>query len=163
MVPGFKTPQSDNEALAAESPVGELSHVDREEDNIIFSGLMDKPVNIDACIFFYNEIFPKILKRKPNIKFYIVGPNPSYKIKRLKNNNVSIIGAVDDIRRYLRKAGLIVCPLRIGSGTRNKVLQAMALGKSVVSTTIGAEGIEVTSGKDIIIADRPEEFAENVL
>lgn len=142
-----------------------------EENSLLFSGIMKNFVNIDSAIYFCKDIFPLILKEIPCAKLYIVGPAPPLSIRRLpiffrrKNVTVPVVvtGYVQDLREYIEKSEIIVCPVRIGAGTRNKILQSFALGKPVVSTSLGAEGIEVTDGENILIADTASEFAEKVI
>jgi sugar transferase (PEP-CTERM/EpsH1 system associated) len=132
------------------------------ENAILFSGLMDRFVNIDAVIFFVKEIFPKIEEKIKDVKLYIVGPNPSYKIRKIKKSNTIITGEVDDIRKWICKSKVVVAPVRIGAGMRNKILQAMAMEKPVVATSLAAEGIEYTNNENIIIADE-ETFSQKVV
>ncbi len=136
-----------------------------EEDAVVFTGSMDWLPNEDAVIYFAKEIFPLVLEKKPDAKFYIVGKSPSEEIKSLagRNKNIVITGRVDDVRSYIIKSKVFVVPLRIGGGTRLKILEAMAMEKAIVSTTIGAEGIAYRHGEDILIADAPQEFANTVL
>ena len=132
-----------------------------DSDGIVFTGSMDWAPNEDAVDFFCEEILPIVRRRIPNAVFWVVGRKPSESLKKLqrKDPNVRITGTVDDIRPFFCKAGVYVVPLRSGSGTRLKIFEAMAAGKAVVSTTIGAEGLPVTDGDNIVIADEPEKFA----
>jgi glycosyltransferase involved in cell wall biosynthesis len=94
----------------------------------------------------------------------IIGTNPSVELREsTKKNAIEVLGFVPDIREYMARAAVYVVPLRIGGGTRLKILDALAMGKAVVSTTIGAEGLELTNGQDILIADADEEFAQKVV
>jgi sugar transferase (PEP-CTERM/EpsH1 system associated) len=131
---------------------------------IVFTGAMDWPPNIDGATFFVREILPKIRERDPDAHLLIVGSNPSELLVRtLTAPAVRFTGTVEDVRPYLRQARLVVVPLRIGGGTRLKILEAWALGKPVVSTTIGAEGLPVEDGKNIALADSAEAFAQRVI
>jgi glycosyltransferase involved in cell wall biosynthesis len=131
---------------------------------LIFVGSMDYLPNNEAVLYFYDNIFPLILKKYPTVTFSIVGKNPSAKVLRLaRHKNITVTGFLPDTRPNMTAASIVVVPLISGSGTRLKILEAMALGKAVVSTSIGAEGIEYTDGKDIIIADTDQNFAEKVL
>ncbi len=137
-----------------------------EEDgeNLIFTGMMESTTNVDAVMFFCEEIFPLVLKIYPQMKFYIVGKKPPDIVTRLADGkNVFVTGWVKDVRPYISNSIIGVVPLRIGSGTRIKILEAMAMGKPVVTTALGCEGLEVTNGKDIIIADEPSLFANKVI
>lgn len=132
--------------------------------SLLFRGLMDKPVNIDAVLFFVNRIFPLIQKQIKDTKVFIVGPNPHHVIKRLNDNKtIFVTGFVRDIREYIAKAAVVICPLRIGSGTRHKILQAWAMGRPVVSTVIGAEGLQYKAGENIEIANDPKSFAKKIV
>jgi sugar transferase (PEP-CTERM/EpsH1 system associated) len=132
---------------------------------IVFTGSMDWIPNEDAIIFFAEKILPQILTRVPDVTLTVVGRNPSDRLKALAsaNNRVRITGRVDDVRPFIDEASVYVVPIRIGGGTRLKIYEAMAMGKPVVSTTIGAEGLPVTDGKDLLIRDEPEAFASAVI
>ena len=125
---------------------------------LIFSGKMDYRPNIDAVVWFAKKVFPSIKQLHDEAKFLIVGKAPTRRVLKLaKQPGITITGAVDDIRPYIAAATVCVVPLRMGGGTRFKILEAMALSRPIVSTTIGAEGFPVTNGKEIIIADCPED------
>ena len=132
---------------------------------LVFTGSMDWLPNEDAVLFFCREILPLIWKEKPQIKFYIVGKSPSPAIEVLAGQEPRIIvtGKVDDVRPFIEQAKVFVVPMRVGGGTRLKILEAMSMQKPVVSTTVGAEGIQYTDGKDIVLADRPQDFADQVI
>lgn len=139
---------------------------DAEEDyNIVFTGSMDWPPNEDGVLFFSQRIFPLIQQSIPHSVVWIVGRNPSGNVLRLARQDpaIRVTGTVKDIRPYVNRAAVYVVPLRVGGGTRLKIFEAMAMGKAVVSTTIGAEGLPVTDGHDILIADAPEHFAERTI
>ena len=131
---------------------------------LIFSGNMNFSPNVDAAMFFYHNIFPLIKKKMPDVHFFVVGRSPVNNIKKLsKDKNIVVTGFVEDMITYINKADVVICPMRMGGGIKNKILEAMALGKAIVSTSIGVEGIDVIQGENIMIADSPTEFAENVL
>jgi len=130
---------------------------------VIFLGSMDWEANVDAVSHFCQEIWPLVLSEVPDAKFRIVGRNPSPSVKRLASQSVEVTGTVPSVTEYLQAASVVVVPLRIGGGTRLKIFEAMATGKAVVSTTIGAEGLEVQDGKDIFLVDSPEAFAKRVV
>jgi polysaccharide biosynthesis protein PslH len=134
-----------------------------EPPKIVFTGSMDWEPNIDAVAYFCEQILPRLRSEIPNLTFQIVGRNPHSKVKRLAGDFVHVTGSVPSITEYLREAAVVVVPLRIGGGTRLKIFEAMAMGKAVVSTSIGAEGLDVQSGRDLIIADDPSGFANAVL
>ncbi len=139
--------------------------LDREKDiDLIFTGNMGYFPNEDAVLYFSKEVFPFILKRRPDTNFFIVGINPSFKIKSLADGkNIFVTGYVGDLRDYLNRARVSVCPMMSGSGIQNKILEAMANGVPVVATSHAIGGIRANSDKDIIISDEPEEFSEHVL
>lgn len=133
----------------------------REENSTVYTGYMGWEPSIDAVVTFCHEIFPALKRAKPGLKFYIVGKNPSHDVAELaRDNDVIVTGFVDDVRPYLQRAKIVVVPLRVGGGTRLKILEAMAMGKVVVSTSIGAEGLAVKDGEDILIADNPKSFID---
>ncbi|HEU4793958.1 MAG TPA: glycosyltransferase family 4 protein [Nitrolancea sp.] len=129
---------------------------------IAFFGQISYYPNTDGLLFFLREVMPRLKLTHPRVKLLIIGPSPPDVISAYEDDDVIITGVVDDIRLYLERASAIIAPLRIGGGTRLKILEAMAMGKPVVSTHIGAEGIDVTDGQDILLADTAEEFAARV-
>jgi len=130
---------------------------------IIFAGSMDWEPNIHAVNYFCQEIFPRVRAEFPDAIFQIVGRNPHDKVKQLASDWVQVTGTVASVADYLRHATVVVVPLRIGGGTRLKIFEAMAVGKAVVSTSIGAEGLDVQSGRDLILADNAATFADATL
>ncbi|MFN3966973.1 MAG: glycosyltransferase [Endomicrobiia bacterium] len=139
-------------------------NIEEDYPSVIFRGIMSFLPNIDAAVYFADKILPIIQKEIPNLKYYIVGPNPDEKIKKLSSENNIVTGYVEDIRPYIAKSTVNVCPMRIGSGIKNKILEAMAMAKPTVATSIAIEGIpDVTDGENILIADTPEEFAKKVI
>jgi len=136
-----------------------------ESGTLVFSGSMDWLPNEDAMLYFADKVLPLIRERVPSVKLIIVGRQPTRRVRALAAGcpNIEVTGTVADIRPYLKKAGVYVVPLRIGGGTRIKIFEAMAMGKAVVSTSIGAEGLPVTSGKNIVLEDKPEAIAAAVL
>lgn len=132
--------------------------------SIVFTGNMSYFPNRDAALYFVQEIWPKIKLSVPNIKFFIVGRNPDNMVQSLSTDaQIIVTGEVDDIRPYLEQATVYVCPLRVGSGLKNKVLEAMAMQKPIVATTLSCDGINLTPGKDVLIGDRAETFASAVI
>jgi glycosyltransferase involved in cell wall biosynthesis len=130
---------------------------------VLFLGSMDWEPNIDGVEYFSREIWPKVLSRVPGAHFRIVGRNPHPQIKKLASDSIEVTGTVPSVVEHLREAAVMVVPLRIGGGTRLKIFEAMAAGKAVVSTTIGAEGLDVHHGLDILLADDEESFADSVI
>ena len=128
--------------------------------DILFVGKMSYSPNVDAVTYFVQKIFPEILKKIPSVRFFIVGQKPSGDVLKLHDETrVIVTGEVPDTRVYHERCSVFVTPIRYGGGTRIKILEAMAMKKAVVSTSVGAEGIPVTNGRDIIIADNDDEFA----
>jgi sugar transferase (PEP-CTERM/EpsH1 system associated) len=137
---------------------------DEQESKLVFTGSMDWQPNEDAVLFFCEHIFPFIKAKMPDITFYIVGSNPTDRVLRLNDiDGVTVTGFVDDVRSYIVDSAVYVVPLRIGGGTRLKILQAFAMNKAVVSTSVGCEGLDVTNGYNIIVSDEPHQFADNVI
>lgn len=135
-----------------------------EPDSLVFTGSMDWMPNEDGILYFAEQILPLIRQRRPNTKLWVVGRRPGKRVEALaeSDSGIQVTGRVEDVRPYIAKGSVYVVPLRIGGGTRLKIFEAMAMGKAVVSTTIGAEGLPVTTGSDIILADSPELFANAV-
>ncbi|MCG9126627.1 TIGR03087 family PEP-CTERM/XrtA system glycosyltransferase [Candidatus Poribacteria bacterium] len=132
--------------------------------NLLFTGTMNYFPNSDAVIYFCNEIFPLIKERYSDVNFYIVGNHPTEQVRRLaEQNGVIVTGYVEDIRPYFNKASVFVAPLRAGSGIQTKNLEAMAMRTPVVTTSIGAMGLEADRESDLLIADTPDIFANKVI
>jgi glycosyltransferase involved in cell wall biosynthesis len=135
-----------------------------EEDSIAYVGSLNWLPNIDGLKWFVNEVMPLIVKSKPNVKLYVFGKNASHDVEKLNDGkNVFVKGFIEDVREVYRTAKVMVVPLLAGSGIRIKILEAMAAGKAVVSTSIGCEGIKINAGKNIMVADSPHLFAGNVV
>jgi sugar transferase (PEP-CTERM/EpsH1 system associated) len=130
------------------------------QNNLLFVGSMDYQPCIDAMQYFCSEILPRIRNKINNVNLWIVGKNPSPEVSKLDGNGVYVTGRVADVIPYYKQSAVCVTPLRAGGGTRLKILEAMALGRPVISTTIGCEGLEVEDGKHILIGDTPEIFAQ---
>jgi len=129
-------------------------------DTVVFVGSMDWLPNADAVLWFYHEALPAIRREFPALQFYVVGKDPPPEIRRLAEPGaIHITGLVADVRDYFARAAVFVVPLRVGGGMRVKLLQALAMARPVVSTSIGAEGIAVTHGQDILLADSAPDFA----
>lgn len=130
---------------------------------VLFVGAMDWEPNIDAAEYFCREILGSIQARVPATRFRIVGRNPVRRVQRLASSSVEVTGSVPSVMDHLREAAVVVVPLRVGGGTRLKIYEAMAAGKAVVSTSVGAEGLDVHDDHDIVLADDPMVFAESVV
>lgn len=132
--------------------------------DLLFTGKMDFRPNIDAVLWFGRYVLPLIQAQRPGTTFAIVGQRPHPRLDVLRNlPGVTITGYVDDVRPYLAGASVYVAPLRVGGGTRLKLLEAMMMGVPIVSTTVGAEGFPVVHGQELILADEPEQFAQEIL
>jgi glycosyltransferase involved in cell wall biosynthesis len=134
-----------------------------EPREIVFTGLMSYPPNQDAVAYFAREVLPQILSSLPDVIFTVVGKEPPASLTALAGPHVRFTGWVLDTRPYLARAAVIVVPLRAGSGTRLKILEALAMGKGIVSTSIGCEGLAITAGRELLVADQPESFAQAVI
>jgi len=131
---------------------------------LVFTGSLDWRPNIDGLLYFLEQVFPLIKKRYPQSRFIIVGRNPMpvLRAKVARMPDVALTGTVDDVRPYMEEAAVYIVPLRVGGGSRLKILEALSMQMPVVSTAIGAEGLDVTPGEDILIADTPEDFTAAV-
>src|ERR1700733_1878705 len=134
-----------------------------DADTVLFFGLLASVPNVDGLLFFIRDIWPKILAARPAAQFIVVGANPAPELRALEAPGVTIVGPVDDLRPFLSRAAVVVVPLRLGSGTRLKILESWAMARPVVSTSLGAEGLESVAGRHLLIADDPDEFAAAVL
>jgi glycosyltransferase involved in cell wall biosynthesis len=130
---------------------------------IVFEGSMFFAPNIDAARYFVEAIFPLIRQELPHARFTIVGRNPTDEVMALAGDGVEVTGSVPDVRPYLRKAGVFVCPMRSGAGIKNKILQAWAMGKAIVSTPEGVGSLKVSEGQNILIRNTPQDFADTVV
>jgi len=127
---------------------------------LVFFGLMSYMPNIDGAAYFIKEIWPRIAAANPQARCKIIGGSPPASLTALAGPRIEFTGFVPDLRPHLAEAAAVVVPLRIGGGTRLKIVEAMAMGKAIVSTSLGAEGIEAVNGRDILIADEPATFAD---
>jgi glycosyltransferase involved in cell wall biosynthesis len=136
-----------------------------EADHILHIGTMYWPPNVDGILWFIHQVYPHIRTKRPKAIFDVVGARPPQEILDLSGNGtgVNVTGYVTDPTPYRQQAGVMVVPLRAGGGMRVKILEALAQGLPIVSTTLGCEGIAVTHGRDILIADTPHDFAKAVL
>ena len=135
------------------------------KNSLVFTGSMDWLPNEDAIHFFIRDILPIVKQQIPDVTFTVVGRNPSRRLlNEIKSHSeVTVTGRVDDVRSYMSSHMLYVIPLRIGGGTRIKAYEAMAMGKAIVSTQVGVEGLPVRHGEQLVIADDPEKFAANIV
>ena len=133
---------------------------------LVFTGKMDFRPNVDAMLWFAHDVMPLIQHNLPDVRLMVVGQQPSPRLNALRANpHITITGEVSarDLYRTIAAADVYVAPLRVGGGTRFKLLEAMAMRRAIVSTSLGAEGFDVTSGRELLIADTPQAFAQAVL
>lgn len=132
--------------------------------NIAFTGLMNYPPNVDAVVWFCDEVLPLIHRTHPDVRFTIVGDKPTLQVRTLATRNgVTVTGRVTDVRQHLADCLAMVVPVRSGAGTRLKILEAMAMRRPVVSTALGAEGLDVAHGKHILLGDTPGALASHIV
>jgi sugar transferase (PEP-CTERM/EpsH1 system associated) len=135
-----------------------------DQTRLVFTGSMDWLPNEDAMLYFCREMLPRIRRVEPDVAVAIVGRAPTPAVRQLAEDPaIEVTGRVDDVRPHIARAAVYVVPLRIGGGTRLKIFEAMAMGRAVVSTPVGAEGLPVTDGRELLIADEPDRFAEVVV
>jgi polysaccharide biosynthesis protein PslH len=148
---------------SATSPIMQRSNGnDKAKRSILFVGSMDYHANIDAVCWFATEVWPSIAKKHPELEFVIVGRNPSLAVRQLASASVRVTGTVDDVRPFYSSASAVVVPLRVGSGTRLKILEAMAAAVPVISSGLGAEGISAVHDVHLLRADSGPEILEAV-
>ena len=133
--------------------------------NIVFTGSMDWLPNEDAISYFTEKVMPRIKQVIPDATLTVVGRNPYPSLQELarRDSSIEVTGRVDDVRPYIERAAAYVVPLRIGGGTRLKIYEAMAMEKAIISTSIGAEGLPVRDGAELLLADTAESFSEAVI
>jgi sugar transferase (PEP-CTERM/EpsH1 system associated) len=150
---GYYSPAADFERL----PV-------QEEPLLVFTGQMDYRPNVEAVVQFADKVLPIVLEARPEVRFVIVGRKPASAVRKLADRpNVTVTGAVPDVRSWLAAADIAVAPLGIARGIQNKVLEAMAMGRPVVASAAAFEGINAIPGRDLIVTDRPESQAWHIL
>ena len=134
-------------------------------NSLVFTGSMDWLPNEDAMQYFINDVMPLVRKAVPDLRLTIVGRSPYPSLVELaqRDPNIAVTGRVDDVRPYMEEATAFIVPIRIGGGTRLKIYEAMAMEKPVISTTVGAEGLPVRDGKELMLADDPKAFADAVV
>jgi glycosyltransferase involved in cell wall biosynthesis len=131
---------------------------------ILMTGYMKDPANEDGAVWFAHHVWPTIREKYPHVNYYIVGANPGYRVKKLakKDSRIVVTGRVKDLTSYCQRAKVFVSPMRLGSGLRPKVLEAMASGIPVISTSLGMAGIQAQTGVNCLVADTPELFTQSV-
>lgn len=137
------------------------SDIPEKPHSLVFTGAMDWRPNVDCMLYFLDEIWPLVLQSFPDSTLTIAGRRPMDALKKHVVNTRSVVltGTVDDIRTFIEKASIYIVPLRVGGGSRLKILEAFSMYKPVVSTSVGAEGLEVMPGRDLLLADDPQSFA----
>ncbi len=130
---------------------------------VMYLGSMDWEANIDGVEWFCGDMWPRVRAAVPNAEFRIVGRNPDARVQRLAGDGVTVTGTVPSVVDHLAEAAVVVVPLRIGGGTRLKIFEAMGAARAVVSTTVGAEGLEVTPNENILLCDDATAFADAVV
>lgn len=139
------------------------SSIPEDDNKVLFLGSMDWLPNREGVKHFVHRVWPLVRKQRPRAVFQVVGRNPSAEIRALTAlQGVEVVGTVDDVRPHVAAAGVVVVPLLVGGGTRLKIFEALSMGKAVVSTAIGCEGLPVTPGKHLLVEETPERFAKAV-
>lgn len=134
-----------------------------EENSIIYFAHFGWPPQDDAALHLHNDILPLVRRQIPGARLYLVGRNPPPAIQRLARDGVTVTGMVPDIRDYIARAAVVALPLRIGSGTKHRVFQSLAMEKPVVTTSVGAEGIALEHGVHALLSDDPAQFARYIV
>jgi glycosyltransferase involved in cell wall biosynthesis len=137
--------------------------LERDPNNVVFVGVMHYRPNVDAALYFARDILPLLVRERPSIKFTIVGGGAPDELLRFAGPNLEFTDVVPDTRPYITRAGAFVVPLRMGSGTRLKVLEGLAMRCPMVSTSVGCEGIDTRNEQHLLIADDADSFARGVL
>lgn len=133
-----------------------------DREGILFIGGFDHTPNIDAVVYFVSKVFPLIRERLHDIEFHIIGSNAPAEVRKLAGGGINVLGYVEDIQPYFEQIKLSVVPLRYGAGVKGKINSSMSYGVPVVSSTVGAEGMALVDGVDVLIADDPVDFAKAV-
>jgi glycosyltransferase involved in cell wall biosynthesis len=133
-----------------------------KEYDLLFNGNMNYPPNVEGAVFLVKEILPLLLKRYPGIKVLISGANPSAEVRALESANVQVTGWVDDIRESFARSRILVAPMKTSIGLQNKLLEGMAMKIPCVTTPLSNNALRARPGKQIMLAETPEEFAEAI-
>ncbi len=160
-VPGLRTAVIPN-AADVEYHQPRLTEPLPDGRTVVYFGLLSTVPNVDGVTHFAREIWPRVAAAHPEARWKIIGGRPPPSLLALAGPRVELTGFVPDVRPHLAAAAAVVVPLRLGGGTRLKIVEAMAMGKAIVSTRLGAEGIEAVPGRDLLIEDEPAAFADAV-
>jgi sugar transferase (PEP-CTERM/EpsH1 system associated) len=153
----------DTEYFAAPAAAPATSERGKAAGRLTFTGVMDYGPNADAATYFGREVFPLVRNERPGAEFWIVGANPPGDVAALARlPGVHVTGAVDDVRPYLQHSDIFVCPLRYGTGMKNKILNAWSMKVPVVATPLSLDGLEARAGEHALTADGPAEFAAHI-
>lgn len=147
------------------SNVHQAIHADYQpqgRNGLLFVGMFQHAPNIDAALYFAHEIWPQLLKQMPETKLYLIGAAPTSEISALNSENLIVTGQVNDLRPYFLNCRMSIAPLRFGAGIKGKVLESMAHGLPVVGTTIAGEGIAVRHSENMLLAETPADFVEQI-
>lgn len=161
LAPGARIEVVPNGVDAERFTPGSVAHQERER--IVFVGAMSYAPNIAAVEYFVRHVLPLVRSARPNAQFVIVGRDPARSVLSLAGDGVTVTGEVEDVRPHLEEAALVVVPMQSGSGIKNKVLEALAMGRAVVATPLAVEGIAATPGEHLVVASSAQEFADSVL
>jgi len=134
-----------------------------DDDRVVFTGSLHTPSNVEAITWFVREVLPLVRARRPGVVVDVVGAGPTPEVLALDGDGVRVHGPVPDVRDHLRRAAVAVVPIRHGGGTRLKLLEAAATTRAVVTTSVGMEGLDVVPGRDVVLADAPDAFADAVV
>lgn len=132
---------------------------ERERDRVLFLGSLSYAPNVDGLAWFVRSVWPAVRAARPGVRLAVVGRDPHADVLALAADDIRIVGPVDDVRPHLARASALAVPLRVGGGTRLKITEALAMVTPVVSTTVGAQGLELVDGRHLRLADRPDDFA----
>jgi glycosyltransferase involved in cell wall biosynthesis len=137
----------------------------QDDKTLVFVGTMSWYPNIEAAFFICNEIMPRLRLLRSGVRLQIIGANPPEQLRKfaLKHDDIDVLGFVDEVRDYIEKATVYVCPIMDGGGTKLKILDALAMEKPIIAHKIASEGINVTDGVDILLADQADEYAELIV
>jgi glycosyltransferase involved in cell wall biosynthesis len=164
IVPGRSIAVVPNGIDVAERRTVDARQVDMPRHSLVFTGKMDYRPNVDAALWFAQQVLPQVQECVPDAQFYIVGQSPHARLDAIRDQpGVVITGRVPETKPYIAGAAMYVIPLRSGGGTRFKVLEAMSIGCPIVSTSMGCDGFPVTSGQEVILADEPRPFADRTV